>query len=146
MNEIWSHKIHTMFKKKPKNEEELFLDIVSMITFNRYNDKLSAIYKELGVDKFSRLISLLSSETIDFPSREDWKDSMLTAVCFYYKEIKGMKWEEIKRILPFKRVNSIKIGKRINSLESDMVKEIFQSFEKIEESGGSLDEYTEYCR
>lgn len=145
MKEVWADKINKMFRKKPKQEEELFLDIVSMIAYHRYNDKLSAIYKELGVDKFNKVIAILSGETIDIPDRLDWHDSMLTALCFYYKILKGYDWDQIKKILPFKKINSIKIGKRINSLSADIVTQIYDSFNKIEEIGGSINEFEEYC-
>jgi hypothetical protein len=145
MNDIWTEKIQTMFKKKPKQEEELFLDIVSMIAYQRYDDKLSAVYKELGVEIFNKVVAILSGETIIFPDRQDWRDSMLTALCFYYKELKNISWAEIKEILPFKRINTIKIGKRINSLNEEIITKIFESFQKIDELGGGIDELEKYC-
>jgi hypothetical protein len=145
MKDIWVEKIHTMFRKKPKEEEEIFLDIVSMIAYHRYDDKLSALYKELGVETFNKVIAILSGETVSFPDRQDWHDSMLTALCFYYKMLKGYDWDKIKKILPIKRINSIKIGKRINSLNADIVTKIYESFNKIETIGGDINDFEGYC-
>ena len=146
MKKLWLDKLKTILETKPKSEEELFLDILAMLIYSRYNDDLSLVYKQLGLDEFISLVNHVSGKTIEFPTQEDLKDSVMTALCYYYKEVKGMEWDEIHHKLPYDDINSIKYGKRISRLNRDMKKEMEVMFQEIDKQGGNVDGYRKYSR
>lgn len=132
LNTIWEEKLHKIFQSKPKQDEELYLDIVSMFIYSNQNDDVSLIYKELGLDKFSSLLGLIGGKTIELPTQDELKFAMISALCFYYKDIKKQSWEEIHRLLPFNDVNAISYGISIAKLEKEIIEKIKNNFKDID--------------
>ncbi len=95
-------KLH-LFKNAEKNEALL---------------SLVEVYDLLGLDRFADLISLLSGKTITFPKKEDFKDTVTLAICYYYKNIENKSWNEIKDLLGDEELPTIKYGIRMQQLQS----------------------------
>ena len=53
------------------------------------------IYKALGVESFTTLINLIDGRTLDFPSKDDFRELLITVLCYYYKEVENKDWEDI---------------------------------------------------
>jgi hypothetical protein len=92
-----------LFKNAEKNEALL---------------SLVEVYDLLGLDRFIDLISLLSGRTLTFPKKEDFKDTLTLAICYYYKNIEGKSWNEIKDLLGDEELPTIKYGIRMQQLQS----------------------------
>jgi len=75
------------------------------------------IYNEFGLENFMKIISIVGGKTIVFPSEDELKDSITTVLCYYYKEIKKKSWDEIKDILNYEDLNTIKYGIRIRQFK-----------------------------
>jgi len=75
------------------------------------------IYNEFGLENFMNIISIVGGKTIVFPSEDELKDSITTVLCYYYKEIKKKSWDEIKDILNYEDLNTIKYGIRIRQFK-----------------------------
>lgn len=78
----------------------------------------SEIYNLLGVEKFSELISLIDGRTLSFPSKDEFKDTITTVLCYYYRTVENKDWEEIKSLLGDPDLNTIKFGIRATSFGS----------------------------
>ncbi len=76
------------------------------------------IYKALGVEDFTTLINLIDGRTLTFPSKEEFKELLITVLCYYYKEVENKDWDEIKSIIGDPDLNSIKHGIRASALGS----------------------------
>lgn len=76
------------------------------------------IYKALGVEDFTTLISLIDGRTLTFPSRDEFQELLTTVLCYYYKEVENKDWDEIKSIIGDPDLNSIKHGIRASSLNT----------------------------
>lgn len=142
LNTVWEERLKRIFATKPKSDEELFLDIVSMFIYHQEDDNISTLYKEVGLEKFIRLLGLLGGTSIEIPSQDHLRDSMLTALCFYYKDIKNKSWEEIKAILPFNGLNTVSYGIAIAKLEKDIAEKVRNNFKDIDED--NINEITKY--
>lgn len=70
------------------------------------------IYNLLGIEKFTELISLVNGRPLVLPSKEDFKDTINTVLCYYYRTVEGKDWEEIKQLLADPDLNTIKYGIR----------------------------------
>lgn len=78
----------------------------------------SEIYNLLGVEKFTELISLIDGRALSFPSKDEFKDTITTVLCYYYKTVENKDWEEIKSLLGDPDLNTIKFGIRATSYGS----------------------------
>ncbi len=78
----------------------------------------SEIYKLLGVELFTDLITLIDGRTLSFPSKEEFKDMVITVLCYYYRNVEGKDWDEIKALLGDPDLNTIKFGIRATSFSS----------------------------
>jgi hypothetical protein len=130
--DLWEDRIKTILKTAPKSDIEKLIDLISIIIYNQGNDDLSKLYAEIGLENFSKVVSLFSNKTIKFPDKEDFKDLLMIVLCFYYKEMKNMKWEDIRELFNFREFSSIKYGKGIAKIKSlleetltDKLKEIY---------------------
>jgi hypothetical protein len=70
------------------------------------------IYNLLGIEKFTELISLVNGRPLVLPSKEDFKDTINTVLCYYYRTVEGKDWDEIKQLLADPDLNTIKYGIR----------------------------------
>ncbi len=141
MKKVWEKQIADIFSTRSKKEEEQFFKIISLFLYNRENDQLTTLYRELGQDMFSRVIDVLGGENIILPNREEYRDMNLVALCYYLKEMKGMSWTEIHEALPFDNLNSIKYGKWIGKLSKDIRKEINVIFNTFKEKELNISDF-----
>jgi hypothetical protein len=78
---------------------------------------LLELYTELGSINFAKMISIIKGNTVSFPSEDDYQDSIITTLCYYYKELEFKTWEEVKSLLNIKDLNTIKYGIRVRQLK-----------------------------
>ncbi len=78
------------------------------------------IYNLLGTEKFTELIELLDGQTVKFPSKEEFKETLITALCFYYRKYLGKSWTEIKDLIGDDKLKSIKYSIHISQLQRFM--------------------------
>lgn len=73
------------------------------------------IFNLLGVEQFTALISLIDGKTLSFPTKVEFKDTITTVLCYYYRQIENKDWDEIKKLLGDPDLNTIKFGIRASS-------------------------------
>lgn len=111
-----------------KEEESMITDLVKISllrTAAKDEDLLifTEIYNLLGLEKFSELISLIDGKEIKFPARDDFKESIITVLCYYYRNVEKKDWDEIKSLLGIPELNTIRYGIKASQLEA-FIKEI----------------------
>jgi len=79
---------------------------------------LVELYELLGLAKFVDVLSLLEGQTIKFPTKEDLTDTIQLALCYYYRNLEGKEWPEIKQVLQDPDLPSIKYGIRLQQFQS----------------------------
>lgn len=105
------------------NEEEMISDLIKLSLMkpaSKNQDYLvyTEIYNLLGLEKFTDLISLLDGRTVKFPTKEEFKDTILTVLCYYYRNVLNLDWPEIKDKLGIPDINTIRQGIRSSQFES----------------------------
>jgi hypothetical protein len=96
---------------------------------------LARLMKEEDLQK---LISYYDGDCLRLPSREAYKTSVLTALCFWLKVFKGYTWQDIKDYLDIPDthkdlLSSISIGGKINKIKDTLGSNIVALLENIEE-------------
>jgi hypothetical protein len=114
---------------KPVDEPNSLFSAVALVFY--HNVKISEIYdvyKLLGIENFVKLIHLLDGRTVHLPTSAELQDSILLALCFYYREVEGLDWDEIHDKIPF-QFSSISMSYKLKSLNAALkagLKDIFR--------------------
>jgi hypothetical protein len=125
---VFEKQLREAFRPAVENQQSDLFRAIALVFY--HNEKLSDIYdvyKLLGVENFVRLIHLFDGRTIRFPTSMELKEAIILSLCFYYKEIEGLTWEEIHDKIPFK-FSSIKISYKIKSLNAAIRAELVEIF------------------
>ncbi len=127
-NSIWERTFNSLFEKRKQSEVEMFIYLSELIMHRQLKDNnLSKIYKTLGLENFLDLVTVLQGQTIKIPSLEEIRDSYSLAVVYYYREILGWDWKEIKEsdvvnLSPdiLDKQSSISYGIKVNQISSEI--------------------------
>lgn len=112
-----------------KGEETIISDLVKLSLLKRAeknSDELvfTEIYNLLGLEEFSNLISLIDGRTITFPSKEEFKESLMIVLAYYYRNLEQKPWDEIKELLGSPDINSVRLGIQSSQFEKFIQKMI----------------------
>lgn len=125
-----------MLYKEPKNilelkinealgpeEESIISDLIKLSLMKKASKNqdymiYTELYNLLGLENFTSLVSLADGRTINLPTKEDFKDSVITVLCYYYRNVKKLEWEDIKVLLGITDINTIKQGIHSSQFES----------------------------
>ncbi len=100
-------------------------------------EALLEIYNELGATKFAKIVSILRGRTVVFPTESEYQASILTAVCYYYKELGGLSWRDIKSKLEMPELSTVKYGIKVRDLKKFINSGYVKLAEDIEKEGKS---------
>lgn len=89
------------------------------------------LFFKLGPVKFAEIVSILKGKTITFPSEEEYRDSIITSLCYYYKEVENLDWEQIKDKLSVDKLNTIKYGIRVQQLKGFISEQTFKDLKGV---------------
>lgn len=106
-----------------KQEESIVSDLVrlSLLKTASVDEDLliyTEVYNLLGIDKFSALVALLDGKSLALPTKENFKDTLLTVLTYYYRDVEKLPWSEIKEKLGIPDLNTIKLGIKSSQFES----------------------------
>ena len=115
-------------------EESIISDLIELSLLQKAEKDenllcFTEMYKLLGLEKFTALVSLIDGKTITFPTKEEFKEAIILVLCYYYHVMEGRDWKEIKRILGMPDVNFVKYGIKLNKLKdfiADLIKRRFR--------------------
>ena len=114
--------------------QQIFVFEKSRVTQKSDDDawkSLMQLFTTLGSMEFAKIISICGGKTVTFPSEEEYKDSIITALCYYYKEVEGLDWDNIKEKIDINKLNTIKYGIRVQQLKSFIDGMIFKDIKKM---------------
>lgn len=105
------------------DEESIISDLIKLSLMKKASKNLdSIIYTEifnlLGTDKFTQLIYLVDGQTITLPTKEEFRNTIITVLCYYYHIVLNKDWDEVKCILGLPDLNTIKEGIRSSQYEA----------------------------
>lgn len=137
--DISDSQIEDLFKRKKETEMDLILKVVSIIMYQTANStEMVELYKLLGVEKFSQLLMILDGRTFRLPTANEFKEDLILALVFYYKEVLQYPWNKIKEKFPFE-ISGISYGikiKRLNNFCLQKMQEYTEQLNKIQKEKG----------
>lgn len=127
--------------------EQLFNELSLYIySLDSRNNDLYMLAQLLDADSLQKLIAYYDGDTLRLPSREAYKTSVLTALCFWLKVFKGYNWQEIKQYLDLPDVHKdilspISIGGKINKIKENLGIELVEKLTAVDEK-----EFTDFYK
>lgn len=117
---------------------DILLKIVSLIITQNAsgNDDLCRLYRVLKLEDFIKVVSIFDGRTVKFFSKDEIDEALVLALCYYYKEIEGKSWDQIRELIPFE-ISSISFGVKIKNLNSFLRAQIDGLFKKLDEGEAS---------
>ena len=101
-------------------------------------NNLFYLAKILDEESLQKLINYYDGDILRLPSREAYKTSVLTALCFWLKVFKDYSWTDIKDYLNIPDshkdlLSSISIGGKINKIKEALGQDLINMLSDIEE-------------
>jgi hypothetical protein len=96
---------------------------------------LLKVYETLGPEMYAKLISIIRGKTLSFPSEEDLQDSIITTLCYYYREVEGRSWDEVKTELNLPDLNTISYGIKTRQFSQFIRTQTLNVLKKVQENG-----------
>jgi hypothetical protein len=90
------------------------------------SDKMSPVselYSLLGPEKFSEVVELMNGRTVQFPTSDSFKETVMIAIYYYYRFFKGKDFKDIDQIFENEDISHVKMGIRVNFLHSFLQKQ-----------------------
>lgn len=139
MNRFLKKALDEYFSTDDILNEQLFNELSLYIySLESRNNDLYMLAQLLDGDSLQKLIAYYDGDMLRLPSREAYKTSVLTALCFWLKVFKGYNWQEIKQYLNLPDVHkdilsSISIGGKINKIKETLGTELVEKLIAIDE-------------
>lgn len=109
---------------KPVDEQNSLFSAIALVFYhNVKTSEIYDVYKLLGVENFVKLIHLLDGRTVHLPTSAELQELILLALCFYYREVEGLEWDEIHDKIPF-QFSSISMSYKLKSLNAALKAEL----------------------
>lgn len=134
--EVFEEQLNDLFLTRKEDDTDTIVRAFSIILTmnNTKNRDMVDLYNLVGMDEFVSIISLFEKRTVVFPSKNEIKESILLALIFYYREVKGLSWVEIKEIVPFD-FSSISYSSKLKGLNKYLVEKLREIFSKELQNG-----------
>jgi hypothetical protein len=122
-SQLIKERIESFLNEEKRINRELMNEITLLLFCSEFPDSdLYFLAKRFDDNTLFELISYADGEPIRLPSKEDFRNNYLVAICFLMKEKLGMSWGEIKEVLNLpekdqKLISSITIGKKIKKIK-----------------------------
>ena len=97
-------------------------DVLHLLMFKRAerDEKLIPlveVYNLLGPETFAELVDLLNGKTVTFPNREEFRETIQVALCYFERHLMGKKWNEVREIINDPDLASIKMSAKTGSFQ-----------------------------
>lgn len=121
---LFQVRINSILQQSKGNTMEQVLRLVPIILgLSSDNTDLVTLYRLVGVDVLAKLVSIFGGRHLKLPTSSELEETITLALCYHYREVEGLSWEEVKAALPIE-INTLVLGLKIKSLSKQMRKEI----------------------
>ena len=122
----WKENLKSVYSSTDSFNKDI-KTLLEIIIYTSFGEKIGRLYKLVNDDKlFSKLIEEFENNEIQFPSKDNFTESIMVAIIYYYKEVLGLSWEEIQKQLPYERDIGLRYSRKIYNLGDNIKKRLKQ--------------------
>lgn len=131
---ILEEDIDSLFSKEEVTDIDFLFTIINMIFFKKEkNTDMIDLLKNVGVDNYIKSLYLFEGRTITFPKVDQFLDSIVLAICYYYRTILNKSWDEIQNDFPSYNIQKLSMALRIHGLDEfikQKIQQLYRTWEK----------------
>ena len=119
----FQQKINDIMTDNPTKDSIMDLFEIQLIKDSNKNTSIKYlvdVYNLLGFEKFTEMMDILAGKTISFPTKDEFRETILIALAYYYRNVRGYKWGTIKGLLGDDELSSVKYGIKSQQLQKYM--------------------------
>lgn len=125
----WSQTLKSAYNSTDSLSKDI-KTLLEIIIYVSFGEKIGRLYKIIDNNNlFSKLIEEFGNNEIEFPSKDEFTESVMTAIVYYYKEILGYSWEQIQEQLPYEKDMGLRYNRKIDKL-GDKIKKRLKQIER----------------
>lgn len=131
------NKIRSYVQQTEYSEQQI-LESLSLYIYQKQGDinDLYILAKLLPEGTLSNLIAYYDGDSLNLPTKEEYKNSKILAVSFFLREIKKWSWEDIREFLDLpeeeiQMINSYSLGKKIATIKEELNYDIEKLLEQL---------------
>lgn len=130
----WKDELKQAFTTTDNFKKEI-KSLMNIAICEFFGDKIGRMYKILDNESFSLLIEEFGGLSVDFPSKEEFRESVMSIIIYYYKNVMNYSWEKIEKMIPYERDIGLRYDRKIRKISNGLKKRIKNmSKEEIEKS------------
>ena len=142
--------IHDYLSVEKETAENVFTQLFLYICSLEIQDPPDDLYilgKLLKAEDVKKIVDYYDGDLIRVPRKEKYRVSMLVALCFFLKVVKGYDWADIKDFINLPDngsdvLSTISIGRKINNIQKQLGKDIVRALQTLKiENMENLFEY-----
>ena len=100
--DVFEEQLNGLFSRSDPQSTDLIIRVISLLFYgNSFNKDLINLYNLVGLDTFLGVCTLFDHRKVEFPSKDELHEIITTAVLYYYRDVCGMSWPEIKDHVSF---------------------------------------------
>lgn len=122
--EVFEEQLNDIFSRSSEDDNNAVLKALSILLhMPESNRDFNDLYNLLGLEDFVAVLTLFENRTIHFPPKEEVKDLILVALLYYYRELEGKSWQEIRSKIPFE-FSSISYSSKIKKMNKFIMEKL----------------------
>lgn len=126
----WKNQLDSLLSEKKQDDIDRIFNIFEVVLELNSGSDMADLFKLVGLDAFSKIVNHFDGRKINFYKISEFKEALILALLYYYKEHLNLSWKEINERLPFK-ISPYKYGLRIKQLNKNIVNKLNVLFEQL---------------
>ena len=123
--DILQKKLEAFFSVEQQTAKEILNQLCLYVyAQNAKETDLYHLAKILPDKYLNDVVDYYDGAVVKFPTKQQFHDSLLLAICFFLHEIEGYGWDDIRRILHIPKnselFSSVSLGKKLSGIKYEM--------------------------
>ena len=125
--------INRLFKPKTEDDTDILFSIINLILLkNSNNMDMAEMYKNTDLSTFIKVLSLFDDRTVKFMKMDEFTDTLILAMVYFYRNVEGKSWDEIQEYFGTYKLNKTSLSNKIYYLEFFIKVRMNAMFSKLE--------------
>jgi hypothetical protein len=101
---------------------------LKFVIYENFGDKMHSLYSLINDnDVFFKIIDFMGGSTVEIPTSEEFKSTVILAMIYYYKEVMHYTWREIEKLIPYEKDLSLRYGSKLRNVKRTVKRKLNES-------------------
>lgn len=120
----WEKNLFDSYKESDSFHTDI-KTLIEIVIYENFGERLGRLYNIIDSNHlFSKIIDEFSENQITFPSKDEFKDAVMTALVYYYHNILCYDWKEIENAMPYEHDIGLRYHRKIEKISENLTKKL----------------------